>query len=123
MLFNMKMTIVSIVVILSVVICSCTTNSLSGTYVNYNFYYTPFVAEIPYVEDTLILKNNLKFTSGYFGEGEYEIISSDNGKSIILNYNYEMGKASFEATVEEDELGKVKIILFKDQNHYYKKID
>lgn len=98
------------------ILTSCSSSEYSGTYINHNFNYPSFIVDIPYVEDTLLLEKDLTFYSNYFGIGSYKI----NENKIILNYEYEMGKASFETTIENVK-GEIRIILFKDQNHYYKK--
>lgn len=64
-----------------------------GTYVNQN-YERLCVAEISDKPDTLILYDNNKFISLYYGSGEYEI----TGTKINLTYNYEFGKAVINAS-------------------------
>lgn len=89
-----------------------------GVYVNINFDYEPFLVEIPYSSDTLILKNDYSFKSSYYGEGNFEL-----GKDRIkLIYGYGYGTASYEAPIELDLYGNVKIILFRLEDHHYKKI-
>tara|TARA_B110001450_G_scaffold46287_1_gene43023 strand:+ start:961 stop:1341 length:381 start_codon:yes stop_codon:yes gene_type:complete len=95
--------------------------SLTGTYINRNYDYTPFVPEIPYVNDTLVLNKDLTFDSAFWGEGTYKIENSLRGSSVKLRYNYEFGKASYTAKIEENGKG-LKIILFEKKNHHYEKI-
>ncbi len=95
--------------------------SLVGTYENRNYDYTPFVPEIPYVDDTLILKADSTFESDFWGNGTYEVNNSLKGSSIKLHYNYEFGKASYTAKIEENDKG-IKIVLFEKKNHHYEKI-
>ncbi|BDW93375.1 hypothetical protein MACH07_22070 [Flagellimonas marinaquae] len=97
------------------------TTLLAGTYVNRNYDYTPFIPEIPYVSDTLVLNDDFTFKSDFWGNGTYEIKNSLKGSTIKLRYNYEFGKASYTARIEEVEK-TLKIILFEKKNHYYEKI-
>lgn len=92
--------------------------SMTGIYVNSNFDYEPFVAEIPYSIDTLIINKDYSFRSGYFGNGSFEL-KKDRIKFI---YKYEFGSSSYEAPIEIDSYGNPKIILFREKNHHYKKI-
>ncbi|HMT55052.1 MAG TPA: hypothetical protein PKD16_18585 [Saprospiraceae bacterium] len=92
--------------------------SVEGIYINSNYNYEPFLAEVPYVSDTLILKKDNTFKSGYFGNGTYII----NDSKIRLSYLYEFGVANFEAQIEAKRGNIDKIILFKNQNHHYKRI-
>jgi len=108
------------------VLSSCNNFSdsdLVGRYSNFNYKYGPFVADIPYVKDTLVLKDDYTFQSSYFGVGKYELEKSLFKTEIFLYYEYEMGKACFGSQVEYDENGNPKIILFRDANHYYKRIE
>lgn len=99
-----------------------TRGMLVGVYVNRNYQYKPFLTEIPYVSDTLQIFEDGKFFSPYWGVGQYELSSTLVGTKIRLRYNYEFGKASFNASVERKLFGNPKIILSKEQNHYYEKI-
>src|SRR6056297_3991692 len=84
---------------------------LVGSYMNTNYDYRPFVPEIPYRSDTLILKDDFTFQSRHFGSGDYELNKSLFTTEIVLNYKYEMGKALYKAKVEPDKSGNPKIIL------------
>jgi len=98
--------------------CNYGNESYVGVYINQNFDYEPFIAEIPYKSDTLILKNDSTFVSGFFGKGTYQI--RDN--RITLRYMYDLGKASFEAPIEKINTENIRIILYRGQNHYYQKL-
>jgi len=98
-------------------------NKFVGRYINVNYDYDPFLAEIPYVADTLLLRSDFTFQSKYFGQGSYEINRSISETKIVLHCEYEMGAFSFQATIESDERGSPKIVLFREENHYYKKIE
>jgi len=80
--------------------------------------YEPFIAEIPYLIDTLILNKDYSFRSGHYGEGSFELKEN----RIKLIYKYEFGSSSYEAPIETDSDGNPKIILFQEHNHHYKKI-
>lgn len=96
---------------------------LVGSYMNVNYGYTPFVPEIPYVNDTLVLKDDFTFQSRHFGSGNYELNRSFFETEIVLHYEYGMGKALYKAKIEPDEGANPKIILFREKNHYYKKVE
>ena len=98
-------------------------SELVGKYINVNYDYTPFLAEIPYVDDTLVLRDDFTFQSKYFGQGNYKINRSFVEAKIVLHCEYEMGDFSFEAMIESDETGKPKIVLFRERNHCYKKVE
>lgn len=93
-------------------------NDLVGIYVNTNFQYHPFLPEIPYNTDTLILNTDSTFYSNYWGKGTYVI----KNNSVELFYHYEYGLGSYIANIGTDEIGHPKIILFKEMDHHYKKI-
>jgi hypothetical protein len=102
-----------------------TPSELAGTYVNYNYNYEPFLAEIPYCSDTLYIDDKKNFYSKFWGQGEYEIENSLLKRSMItFYYEYDIGQAMYHTSLGRDENGKVKIILSDPpHNHYYKKID
>ena len=100
-----------------------TKNIITGIYINTNYKYEPFLPEIPYIEDTLILYDNNTFYSNYWGKGVYQIEYSIKGTNLDLTYDYEFGKAGFHTRINREISGKTKIILFKQNDHCYKKID
>ena len=107
-------------------LCSCSDFSdkeLVGSYKNVNYNYRPFLPEIPYVDDTLVLKDDFTFQSKHFGNGNYELKRSFLETEILLHYKYGMGKALFKAKIESDESGNPKFVLFRNKNHYYEKIE
>ena len=93
-----------------------------GTYINTNFDYPSHVAEIPCYADELELYSDGRFSSSYWGEGEYKISYSIKGTTIDLTYNYEFGKAGFNTYITRDVFGTPKIVLNKDRNHHYAKV-
>lgn len=102
-------------------ICSCMSpnlEDLDGVYINCNYDQSTFLPDIPLKEDTLILFKDRSFKSGYYGKGTYELIKGN----IILNYKYEFGAASSEMPIEINMFGELKLIIYRDLNHHYKKI-
>lgn len=98
-------------------------NEIVGTYVNTNYSYEPFLVEIPYQVDTLILYKDNTFKSNFFeGNGVYEISYAANGTFISLLYNYEFGKARFNSKIERLYSDNLKIILDDEKDHYYAKL-
>lgn len=100
-----------------------TPTDLAGIYVNHNYNYPPFIPDIPYIKDTLWIKNDFTFKSNYFGNGHYHIYNEYMISKIRLIYTYQFGQAGLTRNLGRDKTGKVKIILYRDQNHYYKKIN
>lgn len=100
-----------------------TKEMLIGSYVNKNFNYSPYLVEIPYVPDTLTLYKDNQFVSNYWGKGSYNIFHTVKGTEIELTYNYKFGKAGYRTFIKRLDLGKPKIILNIDRNHYYEKLE
>ncbi|WP_298513574.1 hypothetical protein [uncultured Kordia sp.] len=99
-----------------------TKSSVVGTYVNTNYHQEPFIADIPYVADTLVLKENGTFSSGYYGNGTYKVSYGIFKTEISLEYDYEMGKAGFSSSFLNKIYSTTKIILNVDSNQYYEKL-
>ncbi len=98
-----------------------TKNSVVGTYVNTNYKNERCCPEAPHVADTLILKSDGTFSSGYYGKGTYKVHYGIFTK-IDWTYDYEIGKAIFSTNFTNKIFEKPKIILNYDLNHYYEKI-
>lgn len=98
-------------------------NAIIGKYANKNFNHSHFLAEIPYVTDKLVLFRNNRFESTYWGKGSYHITYSLQGTKIQLKYKYSFGLAGYKASIERLNWGTPKIILDRDRNHYYEKIE
>lgn len=79
--------------------------------------------DIPYVADTLTLFKNNRFESSYWGKGSYKIIYSLDGTKIQLTYRYKFGLAGYKASIERLNWRTPKIILDRDRNHYYEKLE
>jgi hypothetical protein len=99
-----------------------TTSMVRGTYVNTNFKYHPFLIEIPYRPDTLILADNGKFTSKYWGNGNYQIKHKFVYTQISLNYDV-AGKGSITFNMNRYHFQLPQIVLFNVENHAYRKIN
>src|SRR4051812_21182670 len=88
-------------------------STIVGKYVNRN-YQNNIIAEVPNTADTLVLFNNNRFESKFFGKGNYKISYSFEGTHIILKYKDEFGKAGFETSISRINWGRPKIILDSD---------
>jgi len=97
--------------------------TIVGKYINQNYNYKYAFAEIPNVSDTLKLFENNHFVSSYWGKGTFTISYGLQGTTIELIYKYEFGKGGFETTISRLNWGEPKIILNRDQNQFYKKIE
>ena len=97
-------------------------SNIVGTYV-LNNYEKNIIAEIPSDNDTLILNSDKTFTSGFYGNGKYEINKNILTTKIQLHYNYEFGTASYKATIENKLFEKTRINLNDDLNIAYNKIN
>ncbi len=96
-------------------------STLTGSYINTNFEYTPFLVDIPYNPDTIKLNANKTFSSTYWGDGEYEIKYALSGTKIHLKYSYQFGKAGYTTQIERQFFSEPRIVLFQTMNHYMKK--
>ncbi len=94
---------------------------VSGTYVNSNFNYDPFLVEIPYRPDTLILADDGKFNSNYWGRGTYQVTHHFIYTQITLSYNI-LGKGSITFNMNRYCYWLPQIILFDVEDHAYRKI-
>jgi hypothetical protein len=96
--------------------------SAAGTYINTN-YENSAAAETPLVPDTMILSPDGVFYSKYYGNGLYEL--RQNG--LVTKINFVYGEKPYQGYFETSFSNKIyeskKIILFRDLNHHYKKID
>lgn len=98
-----------------------TKSQVVGTYINKNYQNDP-VPEVPHGIDTLTLKSDGTFTSGFYGDGTYKVGCGILTTKIDWTYEYEMGKAGFSTYFSNKIYEKPKIILNYDLNHYYQKI-
>lgn len=96
---------------------------LVGTYVNRNYRYSSVLSGIPYVSDGLRLCANNQSENSYWGKGTYKITYTITGSKIDLIYNYQFRKASYKASISRLNLGAPKVILFREKDHYYERID
>ena len=99
-----------------------TDSDIVGTYITNNPEKIS-IGEIPTEKDTLILKTDKTFISGYYGEGKYEIEKNIFTTTIRLKYQYEFGKASFRSDFENKLFGTTKIILNDDLDIAYHKVN
>jgi hypothetical protein len=83
----------------------------------------PSLADLPHKSDTLILKSDGTFSSGFYGNGTYNIDYGILKTKIDWNYEYEMGKAGHHAYFSNKIYENPKIILNSDLNHYYEKTE
>lgn len=95
---------------------------ITGTYLVKEFKGRPFLPEIPYSRDTLVIYENGRFKSGFFGEGTYVMSYSISGTKIELTHNYEFGKASLSRSIERFNLRTLKIVLDEANEHFYEKL-
>lgn len=100
-----------------------TERMVEGKYVNRN-YENSFIGENPHVADTLIIKSDNRFESKFYGKGNYKLSYNLGGTQIRLIYKDEFGQTSFGTSIDRlFFLGNLRIILFKDLDQYYEKID
>jgi len=98
-------------------------SDVAGTYVNTNYSTERCCVEAPHTADTLTLKDDGTFTSGFYGNGEYSIDGGLLSTRISWIYTYEIGKASYSTVILRDLTGSSpRIILNYDLNHYYEKV-
>ena len=95
---------------------------LTASYVNTNYEYDPFVAEIPYGQDTITLNRSKTFSSTFWGDGTYEINYSLAGTELSSSYSYGYGLAGFNSHFERRFFGPLRIVLVQDMDHYMEKV-
>ena len=100
-----------------------TESKVIGTYINTNYENERSCLESPHVADTLILKSNGTFSSGYYGNGTYEINYGILTTKIDWTYDYELGKAGYSTYFSNKIFEKSKIKLNYGLNHYYEKTE
>ena len=100
-----------------------TKSSLIGTYANTNYGNEPCCLESPHKADTLILKSDGTFSSGFYGNGTYKVNYGILTTEIDWTYDYEMGKAGHSTYFSNKIYENPKIILNYDLNHYYEKLE
>ena len=88
---------------------------LIGKYENTNYDYGYSSANYP---DTLMLYENNRFASKYWGKGKYTINSSLRGTCIEFNLEFG-GKETY---ISRFWFGKPRIEVNEDFNHFYMKI-
>ena len=94
-------------------------DGLVGYYVNNNYDENTFLAEIPYIKDTLQLKNDGTFSSIFYGSGNYVLLNNElHLKSIGSNYGTRI--LPIEKIYEDNSF---RLVLSSDLNYCYKKID
>lgn len=113
------------IILISVLRCNIplTNSKVIGTYLNTNYGNKHFIAEIPYKADTLVLKSDGTFSSGFYGNGTYQVDCGILKTEIDLDYDYVMGNARSSFYFSNKVYENTKIILNYDLNHYYEKID
>ena len=92
-----------------------------GTYISNEI--EPFLAETPNTADTLILKPDGTFTSGFYGDGNYDVDYGLFTTKIECTYDYEMGTARHQTSFRNKIYEEPKIILNSDLNHFYVKVE
>ncbi len=96
-----------------------TYNMVAGVYVNHYNGSRPTIADMPDEADTLVLFQNGKFHSGFYGKGTYQLDYSMWGTSINIQYEYEMGRAALNASINKPLFGEPRIMLVSDLDYYY----
>ncbi len=100
-----------------------TKNTVEGVYANTNYGNKICCLESPHKADTLILKSDGTFTSGYYVNVTYEVNYGILTTEIDWTYEYEFGKAGHSTYFSNKIYEKPKIILNYDLNHYYEKVE
>ena len=100
-----------------------TIGMLEGSYVNTNYEYGPFVAEMPYGQDSIHLDSDMSFSSTCWGNGQYEIEYSLKGTKLDFSYTYALGTAGIQTYIERRFFSQPRIMIVRDMNHYMRKIE
>lgn len=92
-----------------------------GTYINTDFNNKHCCVEAPHVNDTLILRSDSTFHSGFWGEGRY-LIKTGSPTELELEYDYEYGKAGYSTYFGSAIMEQQHIIINYDLSHRFVKI-
>ena len=98
-----------------------TMEDVVGTYINTGYKSKVCCVEAPHVPDTLVLRADSTFHSGFWGEGNY-IIKTGTPTTIKLEYDYEYGKAGYSTYFGSALLEKQHIVINYDLSHRFVKI-
>jgi hypothetical protein len=116
---------IGIILFIGILVLQCnvpmTKKSVVGTYVNTNYENKTCCLESPHKVDTLKLKSDGTFSSGYYGNGTYDINTGLLNTEIDLHYKYEFGNAGYYTSFNNKIFERPKIMLNSDLNHYYEK--
>jgi|GEM_PF-6918843 len=99
------------------------TYPLKGTYINTNYNYDSFRAEIPYGADTIYFNDDYTFNSHFHGEGKYELFNRLFFTEIHLIYGYNRLSARIQLKLKRSLFFKNKIILSELGNYHYREMD
>ncbi len=96
-----------------------TKKSVIGTYINKDYHRNHCCLEAPHVPDTLVLKEDGIFISGFFGEGSYKL------KNTLFNTDIKLRakKIRYHTYFSNKFFESPMIYLNYDTNHHYYKID
>jgi hypothetical protein len=99
-----------------------TEGMITGVYISNN---NQSILEGPNrIGEKLFLLEDNKFKSDTWGNGTYELKYTFKGTRIDLTYNYEFGKAGYETSINRGYfIGKPQIILDRDLEFYFQKIE
>ena len=116
---------IGIILFIGILVLRCnvpmTKKTVVGTYLNTNYENKTCCLESPHKADTLKLKSDGTFSSGYYGNGTYVINFGVLNTGIDLHYEYEFGKAGYYTNFTNKMFEQPKIMLNSDLNHYYEK--
>ena len=99
-------------------------NQLEGVYVNRNFE-NEWLTDLPLNQDTLIIKKNNQIQSLFFGNSSYDLESDLKGTKINVYFKNDNGEdeGSYTFSISRvNIIGKPKITLNNDLDHYYEKL-
>ena len=118
---------IGIILFIGLLVLQCdipmTKNNVVGVYANTNFGNETCCLESPHIADTLQLKSDGTFTSGYYGNGTYKVNYGILTTEIDWTYDYEFEKAGYSTYFSNKIYEKPKIIMNYDLNHYYEKVE
>ena len=97
--------------------------TIYGKYVNRNVDIGPAIPDVANSEDTLVIYPNNRFVSPFFGKGIYSIEYSIDGTSIDLKFGQGFSSGVISTHIERMYFSSPRIVIDRDSEKYYEKVD
>ncbi len=111
----------SLYLAICVILFSCASDyNIIGTYVFDPTSSKRFFAEVPFQVDTLFLRKDSTYYSKFYGDGTYHIENNGvRGSNLVLTRK----SSQFLFQIDEGANDRIKLMIVRDMNYYYRKLD